>query len=117
MNDVAYFVADNCSTNQKLARICGIPMIGCNSHKLNLAVMRWLGTLKAADNIQDLDPEQLKRRLLLEKLTKLMSKLKTIKGKAKLSEFTDYVAIKANETRWAGNYRIVPEDSFSFRIL
>jgi hypothetical protein len=36
-----------------------------------------------------------------------MSKLKTIKGKAKLSEFTDYVAIKANKTRWAGNYRMV----------
>jgi hypothetical protein len=34
-----------------------------------------------------------------------MSKLKTIKAKAKLSQFRDYVALKANETRWNANYR------------
>ena len=37
----------------------------------------------------------------------MMSKLKTIKGKALLARFTDYVALKANETRWNGNYRMV----------
>jgi hypothetical protein len=107
MDNVAYFVGDNCATNQKLARICDTPMIGCNSHKLNLAVMRWLGTYVDADNIHQLDADQLKRRRLLEKLSKLMSKLKTIKGKALLARFTDYVALKANETRWNGNYRMV----------
>ena len=33
-----------------------------------------------------------------------MSKFKTIKGKAKLQEYTDWVAIWANETCWNGNY-------------
>ena len=32
-----------------------------------------------------------------------MSKLKTIKGKVTLHKYTDYVTIKANETRWTGN--------------
>ena len=36
-----------------------------------------------------------------------MSKLKTIKGKATITEYTDYVALKANATRWSGNYRMV----------
>ena len=36
-----------------------------------------------------------------------MSKLKTIKGKANLRSFTYCVAIKANETRWNGNFRMV----------
>jgi hypothetical protein len=36
-----------------------------------------------------------------------MSKMKTIKGKAKTAEYTDYVAIKSNETRWNGSYRMV----------
>jgi hypothetical protein len=36
-----------------------------------------------------------------------MSKLKTIKGKAKLAEYTDYVAIKSNETRRNGSFRMV----------
>ena len=45
--------------------------------------------------------------MLLDKLSSLMLKLKTIKGKAKLSEYTDFVALKANATRWSGNYRMV----------
>ena len=40
-------------------------------------------------------------------LQALMSKLKTIKGKATLKSFTNWVAIKANETRWNGNFRMV----------
>jgi hypothetical protein len=35
-----------------------------------------------------------------------MSKLKTIKGKAKLAEFTDFVALKPHEVRWNGAYRM-----------
>jgi len=35
-----------------------------------------------------------------------MSKLQTIKGKGRLQEFTDYVAVKANETQWNGNFRM-----------
>ena len=35
-----------------------------------------------------------------------MSKLKTIKGKAKLHEYTDWVGVKANETRWNGNFHM-----------
>ena len=36
-----------------------------------------------------------------------MSKLKTIKGKATLWLFTNWVAIEANETRWNGSFRMV----------
>ena len=35
-----------------------------------------------------------------------MSKLKTIRGKAKLQEYTDWVAILANDTHWNGNYQM-----------
>ena len=42
----------------------------------------------------------------MDDLIALMSKLKTIKGKAKLSEYTNFVAIKSNKTSWNGNYRM-----------
>ena len=42
----------------------------------------------------------------MDDLSALMSKLKIIKGKAKISEYTNFVAIKANKTRWNDNYRM-----------
>lgn len=108
MEDVLYLVGDNCAVNQKLAKDLNVPMIGCNSHKLNLAVTLYIGlnfkdddTAKAKCTV-----EQLARREILQLLSTLMSKLKSIKGKARLREYTDYVALKANETRWNGNYRM-----------
>jgi hypothetical protein len=37
MNDVTYLVCDNCSVNKTLSRNLGIPLVGCNSHNVNLA--------------------------------------------------------------------------------
>ena len=50
---------------------------------------------------------QLSHCTLIKLLCTLMTKLKTIKGKARLHEYTEFVAIKPNETRWNGNYRMV----------
>lgn len=35
-------VGDNCSVNQSISRTMGVPLIGCASHKFNLAVKRWI---------------------------------------------------------------------------
>jgi hypothetical protein len=35
--DVVYMVGDNCSVDKRLAEDSGFPMIGCASHRLNLA--------------------------------------------------------------------------------
>ena len=52
--------------------------------------------------------EEVQRQSILDKLSFVMTRLKTIKGKAKkLSEYTDCVALKANATRWSGNNRMI----------
>ena len=111
LTHVAYMVGDNCSTNKKISDITCIPFIGCASHKLNLAVKLWLGFMFTEKQIIDgtdrRNELQKSRFDVLEKLTKLMSKLKTIKGRASLKEYSDYMAIKANETRWNGNQRMI----------
>jgi hypothetical protein len=38
LSNVCAFIGDNCSTNQALATSCSVPLIGCFSHVLNLAV-------------------------------------------------------------------------------
>ena len=40
--NVICLVGDNCSVNQSIARTMEVPLIGCASHKLNLAVRRWI---------------------------------------------------------------------------
>jgi hypothetical protein len=40
--DIICLVGDNCSVNQSMARILGVPLIGCASHKFNLAVRQWI---------------------------------------------------------------------------
>ena len=38
IGDVAAIIGDNCATNPALARLAGLPFIGCASHRFNLAV-------------------------------------------------------------------------------
>lgn len=41
-DNVLCLVGDNCSVNQSMGRILGVPLIGCASHKFNLAVRQWI---------------------------------------------------------------------------
>lgn len=65
MKDVAYFVADNCETNQSISRKLQIPLIGCAAHKLNLAVKLIFGHFES----------------LLEKVKSAISELGTLKNR------------------------------------
>lgn len=42
LENVVCLIGDNCATNQKLARDCGIPLVGCAAHRFNLEVQAWL---------------------------------------------------------------------------
>lgn len=38
MDDCLFIVGDNCSVNKRLAGLLKVPLVGCVSHRLNLAV-------------------------------------------------------------------------------
>jgi len=40
--DILCLVGNNCSVNQSMARTLNVPLLGCASHKFNLAVRRWI---------------------------------------------------------------------------
>ena len=42
MDNILCLVGDNCSVNKSMARILDVPLIGCASHKFNLAVREWI---------------------------------------------------------------------------
>jgi hypothetical protein len=69
LTNVIFLVKDNCAMNKRLARLIGVPLVGCASHRLNLAVRGFL------------DPYEED----LEQVQSLMKRLRTITQAAKLS--------------------------------
>jgi hypothetical protein len=105
--DVAYFAADNCSTNRSVATKTNIPLIGCNSHKLNLAVSSFFGLRHEPGRVDTRSVLQKARAQRLESVSSVMIKFRTIKGRATLKKYSTKGAILANKTRWNGNYRML----------
>ena len=70
LDNVVTFIGDNCLTNRKISNDCGIPlMIGCTSHRFNLAVNKmWLENevifQQVFDDIQNMmvELQKLKKR-------------------------------------------------------
>lgn len=91
LQNITVLIGDNCSTNKRLARLIGCKFIGCFSHRLNLAVKLYLK----------------QHAVLLDKLDKLMHRLRTPKYSALLRDITDIEPQTANETRWSGIYNML----------
>jgi hypothetical protein len=69
----------------------GIPIIGCASHRLNLAITEYLKTYED----------------LIFKVDMLMKKLQTVKYAARLNSRTHLKAVRKNTTRWSSVYSMV----------
>lgn len=93
MNNVVVLIGDNCSTNKKISNDTNIPLIGCASHRFNLAVNFWLEQKSEFASI-------------LVKINELMVQLRQLKNAARLRALTDLCAIKDNVTRWSSKYHM-----------
>lgn len=91
LSDITFIVGDNCSTNGSIGRKLGIPIIGCASHRLNLAAQKFYS---------DIEP-------LLEKMQETMKKLKHIKSAGKLRRVTKLKPVLRNVTRWSSTYNMI----------
>jgi|Laugrespbdmm15sd_2_1035082.scaffolds.fasta_scaffold21012_1 hypothetical protein len=86
-----FLVGDNCSTNKALATLCKVPLVGCGSHRLNLAVTQYL---------EEHEP-------LLKTIHDIMVKLSTIKLGAKLLRETPLHPVQRNATRWSSTFSMI----------
>ena len=80
-------IGDNCSTNKALADFLGVPLLGCRSHRLNLAVEAYLKNFLSRE---------------IDAVSRLMSKLSTLKEAGKLRLSTSLRPVRRNATRWLG---------------
>lgn len=80
------------SVNKAVANQMRRPLLGCRSHRLNLAVKRYL--------------KKHLRKVIL-KAARLMEKLHTLKEAGRLRAVSDLLACKRNATRWLGDLKML----------
>ncbi|RLN96724.1 hypothetical protein BBJ28_00019689 [Nothophytophthora sp. Chile5] len=91
VSDCLFIVGDNCAVNKKLATLLSIPLVGCASHRLNLAVQAYLQQYE-----EDLDT-----------IHTWMKKLRTLNHAAKLRLKTPLRPVVRQDTRWNSTYSMV----------
>jgi hypothetical protein len=101
LEDVLFLVSDNCSVNICLASRLELPLIGCASHRFNLAVKEYLHPHES----------------VLKKINELMKKFSTIKGKAWLSKRSHLRPVMRNSTRWSITFTMVDRFLYFRNIL
>jgi hypothetical protein len=72
--NIEFLCGDNCATNKALATLVNVPLVGCNSHRLNLAAQN--------EYAEDMD--------LIIQMDSLMSAMRTCKNTAKLRKHELY---------------------------
>jgi BED zinc finger len=92
--DILCLVGDNCAVNKKMAADLGVPILGCASHKFNLAVRVWIKS-------------QPQLAMIINKVSMVMKKASTLKVAAKLRQLTAYSTVRENDTRWSSTYQMI----------
>jgi len=82
--NILFLVSDNCAVNIAVSTRSGIPLIGCASHRFNLAMKSFLEPFDT----------------VIKKVNEIMKKFCTIKGKAWLKNKTSLRSVTKNSTRW-----------------
>jgi hypothetical protein len=85
--NIVCLIGDNCSVNQSMSTILKAPLIGCGSHKFNLAVRKWISNQRQLEEI-------------IQRIAIVMKKASTLKVSAQLRKLTTLKTIRENDTRW-----------------
>lgn len=91
--NIVCLVGDNCSVNQSMSKILKVPLIGCGSHKFNLAIRKWISNQPGLEDI-------------IQKVALVMKKASTLKVSAQLRKLTSLHTVKANDTRWSSTFEM-----------
>jgi hypothetical protein len=71
-----------------------VPLIGCGSHKFNLAINKWISN-------------QPHLEVIIQKVSGVMKKASTLKVSAQLRKLTTLQTVRENDTRWSSTFEMV----------
>ncbi|KAH9111106.1 hypothetical protein LEN26_013546 [Aphanomyces euteiches] len=93
LESVSFMVCDNCGVNRRVSKNLGVPMISCASHRLNLAVKKYMETFYADE---------------VECVRRVMVALKTLNNGVRLKKAGTYLSpITYNATRWSSMHDMI----------
>ena len=93
--NVVFLVGDNCNVNQCMSRLLKVPLLGCGSHKFNLAVRKWISNQPQLEET-------------ISKVVTVMKKASTpLKVSAQLRKLTSLQPVKENDTRWTSTFNML----------
>ncbi|RHY82923.1 hypothetical protein DYB37_012401 [Aphanomyces astaci] len=88
---ITFVIGDNCSVNQRMAGLLNVPLVGCVSHRFNLAVQRLVEEHKN----------------LLDRIHCVMLRARSVKNRSALRLLTPLAPKLRNDTRWSSTYAMV----------
>ncbi|KAG3139085.1 hypothetical protein PI124_g17335 [Phytophthora idaei] len=91
LDNCLFVVGDNCASNQRMATLMGVPLVGSTSHRLSLAAQGRFS--EASDD--------------LDQVKKLMTKLKGLNQSAKLRFKTPLRPVLSQATRWSSTFAMM----------
>jgi hypothetical protein len=91
LDAIKFLVSDNCSVNQAMSRRMAVPLVGCASHRLNLAVRKYLAQFKG----------------IIDAIHAIMIKCRNLKNRSALRKLTPLAPKPMNDTRWSSVYEMV----------
>ena len=97
---VEFITMDNCAVNRKLARDSEVPMVGCASHRLHLAILEMLGKEEKKNRAGIVIEEGTGHMTLIQKIDSLMGELVTLKNADLLRTQTRLLPDRSNCSRW-----------------
>ncbi|ETO67628.1 hypothetical protein F444_15470 [Phytophthora nicotianae P1976] len=87
---IVFMIADNCNIDRRIATKLGVPLVGCASHRFNLAVKKFLTEHES----------------LLQKVNNLMQQLRYPNNAVQLAKLTPLLAKTRNVTYWSSTYEM-----------
>ena len=92
--NIVCLIGDNCAVNQSMSKILKAPLVGCGSHKFNLAVRKWISNQPQLEKI-------------IQCIANVMKKASTLKVSALLRKLTTLRTVRENDTRWSSTFMMV----------
>jgi hypothetical protein len=95
-NCIEFLCGDNCKTNGATADLLGVPLVGCASHRLNLAAASLYEDPRFAE--------------LIVKVESLVKNLRTLKNVSIMRNFGPTKGLlmhRRNATRWSSTYYMI----------
>ncbi len=85
------FVGENGIVHSCMASLLKIPLIGCGSHKINLAVKKWISNQPQLEGV-------------IERVSAVMKKASTLTVLAQLRKLMSLRPVRENDTRWSSTF-------------